>query len=57
MELVKITNGKRIFHSEIPVENFGLPFKTFRTFWKFSSREHQNSLTIYIPTGISEIFW
>ena len=53
----KIADGKHIFRSEIPVGNFGVPFKTFRKFWKFSDREHQNSLTIYIPIGISEIVW
>ena len=46
-----IANGKHIFFSEIPVGNFGLPFKTFRKFWKFSGREHQNSLTIYIHSN------
>ena len=57
LELVKIPNGKHIFRSEIPVGNFGLPFKTFRKFWKISGRGHQNSLNIYILTEISETLW
>ena len=57
LELVKIPNGKHIFRLEIPGGNFGLPFKTLRKFWKISGREHQNSLTIYILTEISETLW
>ena len=37
--------------------NFGLPFKTFRVFRKFSVWSSQNCLTIYFLTEISEHFW
>ena len=52
-----MANEESIFRSEIPVGNLGLTFRTFRKFWKYFGREHQNSLTIYIPTGISETLW
>lgn len=51
----RIANGKDIFHSDILVANFGLLFKTFRLFRKFSDRSSQNCHTIYIPTDISGI--
>ena len=34
----KLENGTHIFHSEIPFENFGLPFKKSRFPRKFSVR-------------------
>ena len=52
----RMGNGKHNFRSDIPFGNFGLPFKTFRLFWKISVRANQNSLTIYIPPKISGNF-
>jgi len=46
-----------IFRLEIQVGNFILPLKTFRLFWKFSSRASQNGFTIYSSTKISGIFF
>ena len=46
-----------IFCLDTPVENFGLPLKTFRSCWKFSSRANQKSLTIYSPTEFPRFFW
>ena len=57
LELVEKANGTHIYRSDIPVGNFGLSLKTFRLFWKFSGRANQNSLSIYIPTEISGLFW
>jgi len=48
----RIANGRHIFHSDISVGNFWLPFKTFRLFRKLSGRSSQNCLTIYILTEI-----
>jgi len=53
----RMANGKHIFRSDIPFGNIGVPFKTNRLFRKISVRANQNSLTIYIPTEISGIFW
>ena len=39
-------NGTRIFHSEIPFGNFGLPFKKFRFPVEISVREENNSLPL-----------
>ena len=39
-----VANGTRIFHSEIPFGNFGLPFKKFRFPVEISVREEKNSL-------------
>ena len=57
LELLETANGTHIFHSDIPVGNFGLPLKTLRLFQKFSGQSNQNSLFIYIPTEISGFFW
>ena len=46
-------NGTRIFHSEIPFGNFGLPFNKFRFPVEISVRKEKNSLPIYIPSEIS----
>ena len=63
LELVGIQNGEGnaangtgIFHSEIPFENFGLPFKKFRFPVEISVRKEKNSLPIYIPAEISGYF-
>ena len=50
------SNGTRIFQSEIPFGNFGLPFKKFRFPVEISVREEKNSLPIYIPSEISGFF-
>ena len=50
-------NGEHVFRLEIPFGNVGLPFKKSRYLRKFSVREDQNRLTIYIPTEISGFFW
>ena len=42
---MKIANGKHIFRSEMLVGNFGVLFKTFRKFWKFSGREQTDRQT------------
>lgn len=39
-----------IFYSDIPVSDFGPPFKTFRLSRKFSGQSSQSCLTIYILT-------
>ena len=57
LELVEKANGTHIFLSDVPVGKFGLPLKTFRLFRKFPGRANQNSLSIYIPTEISGLFW
>ena len=51
-----VCKGKHVFRLEIPFGNFGLPFKKSRFLWKFSVREDQNRLTIYIPTEINPDF-
>ena len=54
----KLANGMHIFHSEIPLGNFGLPFKKSRfpkkiSIWgdhrrpKFTFRESEELLSIY----------
>ena len=57
LEPVEKANGMHIVLSDIPVGNFGLPLKTFHLFRKFAGQANQNSLSIYIPTEISEFFW
>ena len=52
LELVDKTKWYTHFCSDIPVGNFGLPLKTFRSLWRISGRANLASLTIYIPTEI-----
>ena len=63
LELVGVQDGggnaaneTRIFHSEIPFGNFGLPVKKFRFPVEISVREEKNGLPIYIPSEISGFF-
>ena len=51
-----LANGTRIFHSEIPFGNFGLPFKKSRFPEKISVQGDKINLSIYIPSEISG-FW
>jgi len=53
----KSVNGTHIFHWNVSTGKTGLPFQEFRLFWKISSGTNQKVMCIYIPTGISGIFW
>ena len=56
-DLIIIPNGKHIFHPNISVGIFGLPFEAFRLFQKILGRSSQNCLTIYMLTEISIGEW
>jgi len=50
-------NGTQIFHWEVSTGKTGLPFQQFRLFQKILEGRTKKSCSIYIPTGISGIFW